>query len=591
LHPNNFGPSATPQKLLDLSGPHHPDSWRRRPIAERHADAKESRGIYAPRIQFLKDSFYITYSINGWGGGLLKSESGKPEGPYVDWGRNNLHYRPRPEVNPQLVFRGGAMSLFEDDDGSVYLLYGDGYIARMTDDLRSLAEAPRLLMCENPKKTGEKAADYPLQVGRGGYFLKKIDNRYFLFATDFITRGSESVEDVYVAWSDKLHGPYSERRWSIPYCGPATVFDGPDGQLLATYCGNDAHAAFRDRAGIVPLAMTKTDFPTIFPPEDAFPRKLLRVNTTRYLFHQLPAISQRAVRDVQACRGPDGAIYYTGSFVYNDTEGKLFIYKSMDMIHWEEIAVWDWERQKKLFAEPFADFPDPKVPRVFFTYMDTEIWYLNDTFYIGYSVYGSKPGKYLLRSVTGKAEGPYELHATNIPDQPSFFQDTDKKIYSATNQFIRRWRDDMLGPETSDPTMKWMPADGTCLIGDAAGQMVKAGPWYVYGTTGWAQEKFFQCSWSMPDSYSWNLSFAKDLNGPWTRERGLLYMGHGGLVEDRFGNWWASFFGCERSQNMPWGGQVPGLHPLKMEMVDGVPHFELADKLPDYAEQALKNSK
>jgi len=578
---------------------HGPQVWRNRLVNRSQADAPQSRGAYAPRIHYIGGTFYITYTLNGWGGGILKSESGQPEGPYVRWSRANVKYRAhQKEYSDQLVFQGGVLSLFEDDNppsqdgsgeagGAVYAIYGDGLIARMTEDLGSLAEPPRPLLSLNAAKTGENAADYPLKVGAGGFFMKKIDGRYFLFASDFTPRASESVEDVYVAWADNPYGPFTERRWSIPYCGPTTVFEGPEGELLATYCGNDPHAAFRDRAGIVPLGMTRSDFPTIFPPEDSFPRKLIRINTTRYLFDRLPAVSPYQMRDTQATLGPDGALYYTGSHVTKQTDGKFYIYRSEDMINWEAIEVWDWDRQIPHFEKAVPDPRESKRNNVF-SYMDSEIWYLGDTFYIGFSVYGASPAGYLLRSTTGKAEGPYEMHATNIPAQPSFFEDEDGSIFSATNGKIRAWKRDMTGPEPGAPTIQWQAADGSILIGDAAGQVVKEGPWYIHGTTGWAQEKYFQASWSAPDSYSWNVSFAKSLDGPWTREQSLLYMGHGGLVKDRHGNWWACFFGCERNQNMPWGSQTPGIHPLILTMVDGQPHFELAEELPDYAEQALR---
>ncbi|MGQ9504350.1 MAG: hypothetical protein ACUVQG_11485 [Thermogutta sp.] len=43
----------------------------------------------------------------------------------------------------------------------------------------------------------------------------------------------------------------------------------------------------------------------------------------------------------------------------------------------------------------------------------------------GCRVYGAKPGHFLLRSTTGKADGPYEFVNNNILCQPSFFQDDD----------------------------------------------------------------------------------------------------------------------------------------------------------------------
>jgi beta-xylosidase len=580
---------------LGLGMMKHPDdspggnrSWQRRPMAQPGiADGKLVRGVQAPEIHFLKDTFWIVYSVNGFGGGLLKSTSGKADGPYEDWAfmgeKGGWGKGTR-----RLFLKGGSPSLFQDDDGAVYLLYHNGYMARLKKDLTALAEHPRMLLCHNAQKEGQQAIDLPLQVGQDGYFLKKIKGRYYLFATDFTTRAGESVEDLYVARSDNLYGPYTERRWCIPHCGQTTVFDGPGGELLATYCGNDVHAAFRDRAGIVPLGWTRSDHPNRSADAE-FPRRLHRVNTERFPWHRIPAISRHHMRDTEACLGPDGAIYYTGSFVTKSSGGKLYVYKSIDMVNWEEIEVWDWDRQKKLFAEPVSD-PRQSSREQVFSYMDTEIWYLNKTFYVGYSVYGSKPGGYLLRSATGKAEGPYEPVPGEHWCQPSFFQDDDGKIYYSSNNQIVPWRPDMTGPLDKKLRYTVWSADGTSNIGDCSGSMVKIGGKYVFSTCG--QDGFWHVwnSMSDPGSYVWNYMVSDSLQGPWTREQVIgPHTGHGGLVQDRFGNWWATSFFCEGSQAQPClTASTAYIAPCTVTMVDGIPRIRLADNFPDYVEKALR---
>lgn len=581
---------------IGLSVMKHPEDtpgffhgWRRRPVAAPGVpEGTLVRGVQAPEIHYFKDTFWIVYSISGAGGGLLKSTSGKAEGPYEDWAVLGEKGGLGKGVS-RLFLRGGSPSLFADDDGAVYVLYHHGYIARMKDDLTGLAEPPRLLVCANPQKTGDKAMDFPLQVGTDGYFLKKIKGTYFLFATDQTTRAGELVQDVYVAWADNVYGPYSERRWCIPHAGQTTVFDGLDGELLATYCGNDPHAAFRDRPGLVPLGWTKHDHLMTFLPEREFPRKLLRVNTERYPWHRLPAISQYMMRDVQACRGPDGAIYYTGSFVEKRSGGKLFIYKSLDMVNWEEIEVWDWDKQKKLFTEPFAD-PREHPNNNVFSYMDTEIWYLNKTFYIGYAVYGSKPGHYLLRSTTGRAEGPYEPVPGDHWSQVSFFQDDDGKIYYGANNMNVPWKADMTGPADPKTQFRVWSADGSSNLGDCSGQLAKILGLYVHFTT--SEDGFSHVfgSQSDPGCYGWNYMTASRVDGPWSREQVVgPHTGHGGSVQDRFGNWWTCVFGCEGSQAMPcWGVQTASIAPCEARLENGRLVLRLADKFPDYVEKALQ---
>jgi len=565
--------------------------WRRVPDNEPRVDGEWVRGVQAPEIHSINDTFWIVYSMNGNGGGILKSTTGKAEGPYEDWALQGTSRDGWAKGVSKLFALGGSPSLFQDDDGAVYLLWGDGKIARLRDDLSGLAELPRMLLSESPARTGELLTDFPLQVGRDGYFLKKMDGRYYLFATDFTTRGGESAEDVYVAWSDNVFGPYTERRWSIPHAGQTTIFEGPDGEMLASYCGNDPHAAFRDRAGIVELEWTKSDHPHKIPVEERFPRRLLNINTERYLWHRLPPVAEVPIRDTQACRGPDGAIYFTGSHVTKDTAGRLFIWKSTDMVNWEPIEIWDWDRQKELFDEPFADPRESEKPQVF-SFMDTEIWYLGDTFYVFYSIYGAKPAHYILKSTSGKAEGPYEVVSTQGPAQPSFFEDEDGTIYEGTNRKIIPWKPDLSARADGAQMRRVDAADGSLYLGDAAGQVVRIGDKYVHFNCGVDGNGFHgKFPRSDPGAYTWAYQTADSLDGPWSREQVIgPHSGHGSIVEDRFGNWWVCSFANEASQGQPCiNVQTAYIHPLDIRTDEnGELIMRLADAFPDYVEKALR---
>ncbi len=91
--------------------------------------------LWAPEIHYLKGTFWLTYSMPGYdgtaktsGSGLLRSTSGKPEGPYID-----VH--PRERMGDEI-----DASLFQDDGGKVYFLWHSGKIARMNDEMTGLAE-------------------------------------------------------------------------------------------------------------------------------------------------------------------------------------------------------------------------------------------------------------------------------------------------------------------------------------------------------------------------------------------------------------------------------------------------------------------
>lgn len=73
--------------------------------------------IWAPELHHFKGTYWIAYCVNYGGTGILKSQSGKPEGPYVDIKKDG-----------PLTGEIDA-SLFADDDGSVYFVWQDGKVA------------------------------------------------------------------------------------------------------------------------------------------------------------------------------------------------------------------------------------------------------------------------------------------------------------------------------------------------------------------------------------------------------------------------------------------------------------------------------
>jgi len=105
------------------------------------------RPVWAPEIQYLKNTFWLTYAIPGLGGGILKSSSGSAEGPYVS-----------PLKPDQPLVANIDLMLFEDTDGKVYLAYGGGYVVQMKDDMTGLAEEPWQVQPTNAPRVGAEGA-------------------------------------------------------------------------------------------------------------------------------------------------------------------------------------------------------------------------------------------------------------------------------------------------------------------------------------------------------------------------------------------------------------------------------------------------
>ncbi|MCX6345435.1 MAG: family 43 glycosylhydrolase [Armatimonadetes bacterium] len=181
-----------------------------------------SQAVWAPELHYVNGNYWITYTANG--SSLLKSASGKPEGPYADVGKDK-----------PLVGEIDA-SLFQDDDGKVYFVYQNGKIARMKNDMTGLAEEAKLLKPAN--------AD---QVGFEGAFMFKANGRYYLSCADF----TDGRYHCYVASSKKLMGPYGNRYLAIPHGGHNMFFKDKKGNWWSTFFGNDDDAPFTERPGML----------------------------------------------------------------------------------------------------------------------------------------------------------------------------------------------------------------------------------------------------------------------------------------------------------------------------------------------------
>lgn len=167
--------------------------------------------LWAPEIHYLKGTFWLTYSLPGWdgtaktsGSGLLKSTSGRAEGPYED-------VQPGERMGDEI-----DASLFQDDDGAVYFLWHSGKIARMKPDMSGLAEPYRWLKSTvadpNPKHHsnlcegifGAGSCDH---IGYEGMFIFKDRGLYYLTCADH----NDGRYSCYIATSTNLFGPYGAR--------------------------------------------------------------------------------------------------------------------------------------------------------------------------------------------------------------------------------------------------------------------------------------------------------------------------------------------------------------------------------------------
>lgn len=206
------------------------------------------RALWAPEIHYVKGNYFITLSMPPGDRGLLKSVSGKPEGPYV----NALADDGKWEGNIDA-------SLFEDEDGKVYVLWGGGHIALMKDDMSGFAEEPFTPILENPDTaSAHHAASCTRKrggtdIGHEGVSMFKHNGLYYLTAADTYQGRYSSVAAV----SENIRGPYRMRHEAVPCGGGTGYIKDPEGNLWCTFFGNDSQAPFREMPAMIMVDFTK----------------------------------------------------------------------------------------------------------------------------------------------------------------------------------------------------------------------------------------------------------------------------------------------------------------------------------------------
>ncbi|MEM6777473.1 MAG: sulfatase-like hydrolase/transferase [Planctomycetota bacterium] len=169
---------------------------------------KNGRALWAPEIHFMNDTWWIPHSVNVAGHGLLKSTSGKPEGPYV----------PMPAISD----RGIDAHLFQDS-GRTFYLWGSDNLIELS---RNLSEVRGESVKLRPRGNHE--------LGYEGVFLTKVGDKYLLMASGRYAYESTDTYDLYYCVSDTLQGPYGKRRMAVKNAGHGNLFQDNEGRWWCT---------------------------------------------------------------------------------------------------------------------------------------------------------------------------------------------------------------------------------------------------------------------------------------------------------------------------------------------------------------------
>jgi hypothetical protein len=207
------------------------ESWQKKGNPVKGKDSNlVYRALWAPELHYIKskETWLLTASLNGnQGSFVLKSISGKPEGPYENIAGNST----------KPIFDNIDLSIFEDANGDVYLVAHNHFIARMKDDLTDIAE-PFKRLVETPFN--------PEPYIEGAYLIK-YNNKYHLLQTvwsvkqkdgtyTYLRKGDKNLHsyDVLIASADNIYGPYGPRYTAIIEGGHNNLFQDIEGNWWST---------------------------------------------------------------------------------------------------------------------------------------------------------------------------------------------------------------------------------------------------------------------------------------------------------------------------------------------------------------------
>ncbi len=271
------------------------------------------------------------------------------------------------------------------------------------------------------------------------------------------------------------------------------------------------------------------------------------------------------LRDPSVCRGPDGTWYLTGTAPpgWGQNQG-VALWCSPDMRAWTALGT-VWEYGQSPWHRPYKEAGKPLWA--------PEVFYLHDTFWLTYSMPGwdgtaATSGSGLLRSLSGRARGPYvdvqpECRLGDEIDA-SLFVDGNGTVYFAWHSGkLAPMRPDMgglAGPctwlRTARPDADPRHHSSLCplIFGSDSHDHVGYEGMFLFRADG---RYYLCCGEHFHGRYSCAVASADHLTGPYgDRYEAIPHAGHTMFFADADGSWWCTYFGSDPSA--PWQ-EKPGL--------------------------------
>ena len=191
------------------------DTWH---IQQKTKKIKK-RLIWAPEVHWMGDRWALVHCPKRHSS--LALSAGKDlKGPWTHPMAGGMQQRHDP-------------SLFTDDDGTRYLLWGNTYVASLSKDLSRYTSEPVRIdpSGSRPGPNGEPIN----RIGHEGATMIKVGGKYVHLGTAWSTdQGRKGSYNLYYCVADKITGPYGPRKFAGRFLGHGTPFKDRQGRWWNT---------------------------------------------------------------------------------------------------------------------------------------------------------------------------------------------------------------------------------------------------------------------------------------------------------------------------------------------------------------------